>query len=131
MVRRFVKTMKSTKDLILEFFGTFPTDPADDGWQDLLAPDMKFHSPLDTTNSKEEFIPLDLRFRSLARSATVKWVIVEENYASVLVAYEMVLPNGYTLNIEFSEIIETENQKIKSIRVFFDTLEFHEFWTKA
>ncbi len=119
--------MKSTKDIILEFFGTFTTD---EGWEPMLAADMTFGSPMDETNSKEEFIPLDKQFRQLVVSASVKWIISEGDQASALVNYKMVLPSGDTLNIEFSEIIKVEAQKISSIKVFFDTAKFNEFLSK-
>ena len=119
--------MKSTKDIVLEFFGTFSTD---EGWESMLAADMVFSSPMDTTSNKGAFIPLDKQFRKLVVSASVKWVISEGDQASALVDYKMALPSGETLEIEFSEIIKVKDQKIASIKVLFDTAKFGEFLSK-
>ncbi|MBM4309237.1 MAG: nuclear transport factor 2 family protein [Deltaproteobacteria bacterium] len=119
--------MKSTKDIVLGFFGTFAND---EGWESMLATDMVFSSPMDKTGSKEEFIPLDKQFRQLVVSASVKWIISEGDQASALVDYKMALPSGDTLDIEFSELIKVEGQKISSIKVLFDTAKFNEFLSK-
>lgn len=119
--------MKTTKDIVLEFFGTFATD---EGWEPMLAKDMVFSSPMDETNSKEKFIPLDKQFRQLVVSASVKWIISEGTQASALVDYEMALPSGEKLHIEFSEILTVKAQKISSIKVLFDTAKFNEFLSK-
>ena len=118
---------RSTKDIVFDFFGTFGTDRV---WKVLLADDIAFSSPMDSTKGKEAFIPLDTQFRQLVKAASVNWVISEGSEASALVSYDMALPTGDVLNIEFSEIIEVRDRRIASIKVFFDTAVFKEFLSK-
>ena len=117
-------TMKSTKDIVLNFFSTFGTDK---DWESMLATNMTFRSPMDETNSKTDFIPLDKQFRHLVVSASVNWITTEGGQASAIVDYLMALPSGQKLKIKFSEIVTVEAQKITSIEVFFDTAKFKTF----
>ncbi|AUP81297.1 nuclear transport factor 2 family protein [Flavivirga eckloniae] len=116
-----------TEKKVFEFFETFGTDK---DWKSLLADDINFTSPMDEVDDKDKFIELDTQFRQLVKKASVKWIITNDEQASALVNYDMALPTGDSLNITFSEIINLDNQKIKSIEVFFDTAKFYEFLSK-
>ena len=119
--------MKSTKQIVIAFFETFGTSM---DWQSLIADDINFSSPMDEVAGKDPFVQLDIPFRQLVKSASIQWIISEENQASALVDYQMALPSGDTLDITFSEIIRTNGQQIQSIRVFFDTEKFKTFLSK-
>ena len=54
--------MKSTKEIVSDFFDTFE---ANLGWEAMLAPDLYFSSPMDETNSKDAFSGQILNERKL------------------------------------------------------------------
>ncbi len=119
--------MNLTESKVLDFFETFGTDK---DWKSFLADELKFTSPMDKISGKDKFVELDIQFRQLVQKASVMWIISDGEQASTLVNYEMILPQGDSLNITFSEIIKLDDQKISSIEVFFDTAKFYEFLSK-
>lgn len=118
---------KDTIDNVLNFFKTFENNT---DWTFLLSNTIKFTSPLDSDDNKDAFIQLDLIFRKLVTSTSIKEIIVENTKAAVLVDYKMALPRGETLTIEFSDFIEVNDLKISSIKVFFDVEKFKIFFIK-
>lgn len=120
----------STENIVREFFATFGANGANKDWQSLLSEDFAFSSPMDKTSGKDAFVPLDTQFRQLVRAASIRWIVTEGGKASALVTYELALPTGDTLVIEFSENLVLRDQKIKSIKVLFDTATFYGFLAK-
>lgn len=115
-----------TEEIVLRFFHTFNNKTE---WQPLLSEELEFQSPVNHTTTKSDFIPLDIMFRQIVGSATLSALLVDGNHASALVNYQLYLPNGNSLNIEFSEIMLVEDERISSIRVFYNTIEFNKFLT--
>jgi len=119
--------MKTTKDVVLEYFNAFDKNK---GWENLVSNDIKMSSPTGTIKGKEAFIEMTNQFKQLVKTAKVKSIIVEGENASALTNYELVLPTNDNMNLEVAETISVKGQKIDSFEIYFDTVKFNEFMAK-
>jgi len=119
--------MKTTKDVVLEYFEAFAKDS---GWEDLLTDDISFNSPTGEVTGKDAFIQMTNQFKQGVISASVKSIITEGDKASALTHYQMAIPAGDRLDLEVSEIINVKDQRIKSFEIYFDTEKLNAFMAK-
>ncbi|MBI1342423.1 MAG: hypothetical protein GC171_05750 [Terrimonas sp.] len=119
--------MKTTKDVVLEYFAAFATNG---GWENLLTDDITFNSPTGEVKGKEAFVQMTNQFKQGVISASVKSIITEGYKASALTHYHMAIPSGDKLTLEVSEIINIKGQKIKSFEIYFDTAKLNAFMAK-
>lgn len=119
--------MKTTKDVVLEYFDSFAKNS---GWENLLTNDISFHSPTGEVKGKDAFVEMTNKFKQGVVSASVKSIITEGDKASALTRYQMAIPTGDKLDLDVSEIIHVKGQKIHSFEIYFDTAKMNEFISK-
>ena len=119
--------MKTTKDVIMEYFSAFNKNK---GWDGIVTSEVSITSPTGTIKGKEGFVEMTNQFRQLVTSAKVRSIISDEEQASALTMYELELPTGDKLALNVAEIIRVKGQKIDSFEIYFDTAQFNEFMSK-
>jgi ketosteroid isomerase-like protein len=119
--------MKTTKDIVLEYFNAFTKNQE---WENLLTDDITFNGPTGEVKGKDAFVHMTNQFKQGVTSASVKSIITEGETASVLTSYQMAIPTGDKLDLDVSEIIEVKGQKIKSFEIYFDTAKLNSFLSK-
>ena len=93
-------------------------------WHKLLAEDIEFVGPAQQVKGKEDFIKLNIDFFKMVRGLD----IVRHASSESLVATEAVLtvetPKGGELVINLAEFYQITDEKIQSVKIFYDPEEF-------
>ena len=97
-------------------------------WENVIADDFEYIGG-DMTNSnpivgKQGYIEVIKRFSRVFYAMTVNEMIIEGDKACVIVNYDFQFPNGQKINGNVSEHWTIKNEKLKSLRIYFDTLTF-------
>jgi len=93
-------------------------------WIGLITEQVKLKGPLAEIEGKEDFIKINEPFFASIKENTVHKAIEHENYVITQVTTEVEVPSGKRLKLEVSEWYEITDNKISSLRVYFDTAEF-------
>jgi len=119
--------MKKSKEIVQHYFDTFNKKI---GWEELLTDDIRFIGPAGTIEGKEPFVQMTQQFSMLVTSSSIRQIMAEDEWVSVLSRYQMALPTGDTFIMDASEWISTRDGRISSFEIHFDTAKFNEFMTK-
>jgi ketosteroid isomerase-like protein len=97
-------------------------------WENTIADDFEYTGG-DMNNTKpivgkQAYIDIIKRFSQRFISMRVKQMVVEGDKASVIGNYDFQFPNGNTINGNVSENWTIKDGKLKSLKLYFDTLTF-------
>ncbi len=97
-------------------------------WESVIADDFQYIGG-DMTNpnpiiGKQAYIEIIKRFSRVFETMTVKEMIIQGNNACVIGNYNFQFPNGQKINGNVSELWTIKNEKLQSLRIYFDTLTF-------
>ncbi|WP_159948251.1 nuclear transport factor 2 family protein [Polaribacter septentrionalilitoris] len=95
-----------------------------DSWKEFITDDITFDGPAAQVSGMKAFIELNEGFMSMVRGARMKKALEVDNYVITQVEIDVEMPTGKTITLDMSEWYETENGKIKSIKVYYDAEEF-------
>lgn len=120
-----MENSKSTKQLLETYYKGFARKK---GWESVISDDFKYVGG-DMTNTtplvgKDEYIKVIERFSQVFQTMRVKEMVVEGDKACVIGNYDLIFPNGVSMNGDVAEIWKVKNGKLDSLRIFFDTLTF-------
>lgn len=120
-----MEKLKSTKQLLETYYKGFAQKK---GWESVIADDFKYIGG-DMTKTKpivgkDAYIEVINRFSKVYQAMRVKKMIIKGNDAFVIGNYDLKFPNGTTMNGDVAEVWKAKNGKLKSLRIFFDTLTF-------
>ena len=91
---------------------------------EFLADDITFTGPAAQVSGIEAFIKLNEGFMSMVRGARMKKAVEVENLVITQVEIDVAMPSGKTITLDMNEWYETEEGRIKSIKVYYDAEEF-------
>ena len=111
---------------ILDFYYKGFSEKAN--WESVIADDFEYIGG-DMTNSnpiigKQAYIEIIKRFARVFETMSVQSMIIQNDTACVIGNYNFQFPNGQKINGNVSEIWTIKNEKLQSLRIYFDTLTF-------
>ena len=115
--------MKKTAMQVVQSFGAGMMSGTD-SWKDVIADDITFHGPVDKVSGFEAFCKLNEGFMSMIRGNRMHKALEAENYVITQIEVDVAMPSGKTITLEMNEWYEVKDDKIQSIRVYYDADEF-------
>jgi len=114
-----------TKQLLETYYKGFAEKA---NWESVIADNFEYiggdMNNVQPVVGKQAYIEIIKRFSQRFEAMRVKQMVVENDKASVIGNYDFVFPNGFKINGNVSENWTTENGKLKSLTLYFDTLTF-------
>lgn len=95
-----------------------------DSWKEFIADEITFDGPAAKVSGLDAFFELNEGFMSMVRGNRMKKAVEVDNYVITQVEIDVEMPTGKTITLDMNEWYETENGKIKSIKVYYDAEEF-------
>ena len=116
---------QTTRQLLETYYKGF-TEKAN--WENVIADNFEYIGG-DMNNTqpvvgKQAYIEIIKRFSQRFEKMRVKQMVIDGDKASVIGNYDFVFPNGLKINGNVSENWTVENDKLKSLTLYFDTLTF-------
>ncbi|NOU46788.1 MAG: nuclear transport factor 2 family protein [Bacteroidales bacterium] len=115
----------TTKE-ILDFYYKGFAEKAN--WDSVIADDFEYIGGYMTDPNpiigKQAFVEAIKRFSRVWETMTVKEMIIQGDKACVIGSYDLHFPNGQKINGNVSELWTIKNDKLQSLRIYFDTLTF-------
>ena len=110
--------MESPIDVVKRYYEAF--DAHRDGWQELVADDVKFDAPIQKARGKQEFIALTEQFLHFHQETRLLQRF--ERGESVCSIFEFVMdtPAGQTLTCEVAEWARVDGGRISEIKLLYD-----------
>lgn len=115
--------MKKTAMEVVQSFGAGMMSGTD-SWKEVIAKDITFHGPVDRVSGFEAFCKLNESFMSMIRGNRMHKALEAENYVITQIEVDVAMPSGKTITLEMNEWYEVKDDKIQSIRVYYDADEF-------
>ncbi len=116
----------TTKELLDFYYKGFTEKST--SWESVIADDFQYIGG-DMTNTepivgKQAYIDVIKRFGRAFEKMRVEEMIILGDKACVIGNYDFKFPNGKEINGNVAEIWTIKNGKLKSLRIYFDTLTF-------
>jgi len=115
--------MEKTPMQVVQGFGAGMASGTD-SWKEFIADEITFDGPAAQVSGLDAFIELNVGFMSMVRGNRMKKAVEVDNYVITQVEIDVEMPTGKTITLDMSEWYETEDGKIKSIKVYYDAEEF-------
>lgn len=93
-------------------------------WMSLLSEDVSLIGPLAQVKGKEGFIEVNKPFFASIRGSEILELIETENYIITQITTDVEMPTGKIITLNVCEWYEVDENKIKSLKVYFDTAQF-------
>jgi len=95
-----------------------------DSWKDVIADDINFTGPVDQVNGFEAFCKLNESFMSMIRGNKMNRAVEAENFVITQIEVDVAMPSEKTITLDMNEWYEVKDDKIQSIKVYYDADEF-------
>lgn len=122
---------EETRKLLQSYYDGFAKKS---GWEETIAEDFEYiggdMTETKPLKGKSAYIEVIKRFSQVFTSMRVENMIIQKDKACVVGNYDLQFPNGKTLNGNVSEHWTIKNNKLQSLRIYFDTLTFAENYKK-
>lgn len=92
-------------------------------WMNLIADDVSLIGPLAQVEGKEHFIEINKPFFESIRGGEIHEIIEKENYVITQISTNVETPTGKIITLKVCEWYEINENKISSLKVYFDTAE--------
>jgi limonene-1,2-epoxide hydrolase len=115
--------MKKTPMQVVQAFGAGMMSGTD-SWKDVIADDIVFTGPVDQVSGFEAFCKLNEGFMSMIRGNKMNRAVEAENFVITQVEVDVAMPSGKTITLDMNEWYEVKDDKIQSIKVYYDADEF-------
>ena len=115
--------MKKTPMQVVQAFGAGMMSGTD-SWKDVIADDIVFTGPVDQVNGFEAFCKLNESFMGMIRGNKMNRALEAENFVITQIEVDVAMPSGKTITLDMNEWYEVKNDKIQSIKVYYDADEF-------
>ena len=117
--------MKKTPMQVVQAFGAGMMSGTD-SWKEVIADDIVFTGPVDQVNGFDAFCQLNESFMSVIRGNKMKKAVEAENFVVTQIEVEVAMPSGKKITLDMNEWYEVKENKIQSIKVYYDAEEFRE-----
>ena len=115
--------MKKTPMQVVQAFGAGMMSGTD-SWKGFIADDITFTGPVDQVSGFEAFCKLNEGFMSMIRGNRMNRAVEAENFVITQVEVDVAMPSGKTITLDMNEWYEVKDDKIQSIKVYYDADEF-------
>ena len=95
-----------------------------DSWKDAVAHNVTFTGPIDQVNGLEAFAKLNEDFMPIIRGNEMKQAVEAGNFVITQILMEVAMPSGKTIRLDMTEWYEIKDEKIQSLKVYYDAEEF-------
>ena len=95
-----------------------------DSWKQFIAENITFNGPAAQVSGIQAFIQLNEGFMSMVRGNRMNKAVEVDNYVITQIEIDVAMPSGKTITLDMSEWYETKDEKIQSIKVYYDAEEF-------
>jgi ketosteroid isomerase-like protein len=115
----------TTKELLDFYYKGFAEKA---NWECVLAEDFQYIGG-DMTNTapivgRQGYVEVIKRFSRVFESMSVTEMIIQGDRACVIGNYNFHFPNGKKINGNVAELWTVKNERLQSLRIYFDTLTF-------
>jgi hypothetical protein len=115
--------MKKTPMQVFQAFGEGLMSGTD-SWKSVIADDIIFSGPVDQVKGLEAFTKLNEGFLPMVRSNRMKNMVEAGDFVITQVEMDVQMPSGKTISLDMNEWYEIKEDKIQSIKVYYDAEEF-------
>ena len=115
--------MKKTPMQVVQAFGAGMMSGTD-SWKDVIADDIVFTGPVDQVHGFDAFCKLNESFMGMIRGNKMNRALEAENFVITQIEVDVAMPSGKTITLDMNEWYEVKNDKIQSIKVYYDADEF-------
>lgn len=95
-----------------------------DSWKDVISENIIFTGPVDQVKGLEAFVKLNENFMPMIRGSEVRQAVEAGNFVITQIEMDVAMPSGKTIKLDMSEWYEIKDDKIQSIKVYYDAEEF-------
>ena len=95
-----------------------------DSWKEVVAEDILFTGPVDQVKGLDAFTKLNEGFMPMIRGNEMKQAVESGNFVITQLLMDIAMPSGKLITLDMNEWYEIENDKIKSIKIYYDAEEF-------
>lgn len=99
-------------------------------WMDLVAEDVTFEGPVDQVSGKEKFIELNKGFFPMVRGYEPLNAFENGKFVCLEGTLKVESPKGNVIALTLAEVYAVEQEKIKSVRIYYDAEEFRREFSK-
>lgn len=97
-----------------------------DSWKNVVSKNVTFTGPVDTVKGLYAFAKLNESFMPMIRGNEMKQVLESGNFIVTQVLMDVAMPSGKTIQLDLCEWYEIKDEKIQSIKIFYDAEEFRQ-----
>ncbi|MCP3932304.1 MAG: nuclear transport factor 2 family protein [Bacteroidetes bacterium] len=95
-----------------------------DEWMTLISEGVFLIGPLAQVRGKKGFIEINKPFFESIRGSEILEVIETGNYIITQITTDVEMPTGKVITLHVCEWYEIQENKIKSLKIYFDTAQF-------
>lgn len=95
-----------------------------DSWKEVISDDITFNGPAAQVSGLNAFVHLNEGFKSMVRGNRMIKAVAVEDYVVTQVEIDVAMPSGKTITLDMNEWYEIKDEKIHSIKVYYDAEEF-------
>lgn len=95
-----------------------------DIWTKLVSENITFTGPVDQVKGKEAFVKLNNDFMPMIRGHEMKNAVEAGNFVVTQIVMDVEMPNGKIVKLDMSEWYEVKDNKIESVKVYYDAEEY-------
>lgn len=110
--------MESSIDVVKRYYEAF--DAHRDGWQDLVAEEVKFDAPIQKARGKQEFVALTAQFLHFHKETRLLQRFEQGDSVCSILEFVMDSPAGQSLTCEVAEWARVDRGRIFEIKLLYD-----------
>jgi ketosteroid isomerase-like protein len=110
--------MESPKEIVGRYYEAF--DGHRDGWQDLVAEDVRFDAPMQKANGKQEFVALTAQFLHFHKETRLLERFEQGDSVCSIFEFVMDTPAGQPLTCQVAEWARVKQGRISEIKLLYD-----------
>lgn len=93
-------------------------------WKEVISEDIVFTGPIDQVKGLEAFAKLNESFMPMIRGNEMKQVVEVGDFVITQMEMDVAMPSGKIIKLDMSEWYEIKDNKIQSIKVYYDAEQF-------
>ena len=117
--------MKRTAMEVYQAFGQGMMSGTD-SWKAFIAEDISFTGPVDKVKGKADFIALNEAFMPTIRGNSVIKEVESGDWVITQLEMKITMNSGKTITLDMCEWYEIRDEKIQSMKIYYDAQEFRE-----
>jgi len=95
-----------------------------DAWKSSVSDHVIFTGPVDQVKGIEAFSKLNEGFMPMIRGNEIKQIVETGDFVITQMLMEVAMPSGKTITLDMNEWYEIKNEKIQTIKIYYDAEAF-------